>query len=249
MKNRTIVITGDDLSIEDVYSLANESDVSVVISETALRNVGNARDFLDTECASKVIYGVNTGFGPMASHIIGRDEGRQLQENLIRGHAMGMGNPLPAEYVLAAMVVRLNTLAKGCSGVSPELVERLAFFINKRIVPVVPEHGAVGTSGDLVQLAHIALALIGGGEVFYQGRRERTEEVMKRLEVPPYILQVKEGLSLINGTSMMSGIAAILCVEAKRLIGLSVRAGAFSLESVGAFTDGISECLSPAASP
>ena len=154
-----------------------------------------------------------------------------------------MGEPLEEKYVLAAMVVRLNTLAKGYSGVSRELMQQLETFINKRIIPVVPEHGAVGTSGDLVQLAHIALALIGEGDVFYKGKRERTTTVLKRLGISRYALKPKEGLSLINGTSMMSGIASLICVEARRLLSISIRNGAFSLELVGGFSDSISKEL------
>jgi histidine ammonia-lyase len=243
MKAKKLVLTGDGLTLTDIYSVAYDSEVLVTVPEAALANIDEVKKFLDRESGAKVIYGVNTGFGPMASHIIGRSELKLLQKNLVRGHAVGMGDPIPQEYVLAAMVVRLNTLAKGYSGVSRELVKRLELFVNKRIIPVVPEHGAVGTSGDLVQLAHVALALIGQGDVFHKGKRERTRDVLRRLKIPPYALQAKEGLSLINGTSMMAGIAALACVEARRLVSLSIQNGAFCLESVGAFSDSISKEL------
>ena len=240
---KIVVLNGKDLTIEDVYAVAYDANVSVDVAPAAMKEVVRAQKFLEQEFDKKIIYGVNTGFGPMASHIVGNHELLALQENLIRGHAMGMGNPLPEAYALAAMVVRLNTLAKGHSGVSPQLIEQLKLFINRRIVPVIPEHGAVGTSGDLVQLAHIALALIGGGEVFYEGKRQSTAALLKRLRIAPYALRPKEGLSLINGTSMMAAIGSLMCVEARRLLSISIKTGALSLESVNAFTDSFSKDL------
>src|SRR5882724_8655047 len=218
----TIVLDGSRLSVEEVNILACNPKATVKIAVSALAGVKKAQAFLEGELNKKIIYGVNTGFGPMASHIIGRHQVTMLQENLIHSHAVGMGNPLPERYVLAAMVVRLNALVKGYSGVSPDLIKQLQAFINKRIIPVIPEHGAVGTSGDLVQLAHIALALIGEGEVFYKGKRQEARQVLRRLHIPPYKVRPKEGLALINGTSMMTGIAALLAVWAERLVGIAI---------------------------
>lgn len=242
IKPKTVTLTGNDLHIGDIYDIVHSSS-SVEVAKQSLEWVRKTRDFLEQEFNKKIIYGVNTGFGPMASHIIGRSELAALQENLIHGHAMGMGEPLPDSYVLAAMVVRLNTLVKGYSGVSPELLKQLQVFINKRIIPIVPEHGAVGTSGDLVQLAHIALALIGEGEASYRGKRERVPNILRKLKIKPYKLKPKEGLALINGTSMMAAIASLECIEARRLVSVAVRNGAFALESVGAFDDSIAEKL------
>lgn len=203
----------------------------------------SAKDLLDTSLTSRIIYGVNTGFGPMASHIVGRNDLILLQRNLIRSHAAGMGTPVDTSAVLAAMIIRLNTLAKGHSGASMDVVEQLTQFINHRIIPVVPEHGAVGTSGDLVQLAHIALALIGEGEVFFKGTRMPTAKAMKRVKLAPLVLGPKEGLTLINGTSGMTGIATHLCHHAERIISLALRSGAWSLDLVDGFDDSISERL------
>jgi histidine ammonia-lyase len=240
---KTIVLTGSNLSLEDIYAIAHDRTARVKIDPKAIKRVEQAEHFLETAMRKKVIYGVNTGFGPMASHIIGRDELIALQKNLIHGHAVGMGDPLPQEYVIAAMVVRLNTLLKGYSGISAGPLRRLERFINEGIVPVVPEHGAVGTSGDLVQLAHIGLAIIGEGEVFYEGKRQSTAAVLKKHGIPEYALKEKEGLSLINGTSMMTGISALLCIEAERLVSIAIRNAACALESVNSFTDSISETL------
>ncbi len=240
---KTVLLNGNGLSIEEIYAIAHDPAVKVRIDPKAIARVQRTEKFLASAARKKIIYGVNTGFGPMASHIIGRNEVIALQTNLIRGHAMGMGNPLPQEYVIAAMTVRLNTLLKGYSGISIDPLKRLERFINERIIPVVPDHGAVGTSGDLVQLAHIALAVIGEGEVFYKGKRQATSAVLKRLAIGPYTLKPKEGLSLINGTSMMAAIAALLCIESERLISIEIRNSACALESVHSFTDGFSARL------
>lgn len=162
------ILNGYSLRLEDVYAIVKNPKAEVEIEKKQLQEVKSAQQFLYGAMRKKVIYGVNTGFGPMASHITNGKQGVTLQENLIRSHAVGMGDPIRKEYVLAAMVVRLNTLLKGFSGVSAKLIFHLQTFINRRIIPIIPEHGAVGTSGDLVQLAHIALALMGEGEVMFR---------------------------------------------------------------------------------
>src|SRR3989344_5369443 len=166
---RELVLSGNDLKIEDIASFIADPSAVVSISPEARERVRKSKAFLDGELNGKIIYGINTGFGPMASHVINPEHLVELQYNLVRSHATGMGAPISEAFVLATMLVRLNTLARGYSGVSEALLDHLALFINKRIIPIVPEHGAVGTSGDLVQLAHIGLALIGEGEVTYQG--------------------------------------------------------------------------------
>jgi len=243
MKPEKIAITGADLKISDIVGLIRDENAKIEISQSAKNRIVKSYDFLNQEIANKIVYGANTGFGPMASHSLAKGQLLELQFNLIRSHAVGMGNPLPIPYILAAMVVRLNTLAKGYSGVSSELLDLLAAFINMRIIPVVPEHGAVGTSGDLVQLAHIALALIGEGRVVFQGIEMSTAEALQKTNLKAHKLQPKEGLALINGTSFMSGIGAVICDQASRLLNLAQRTGALALELVQAFDDGISEKL------
>ncbi len=240
MKQHNFVLDGSSLTLQAVQDFIEVPTRATSCSTESHKAVRRAHDFLRTEMNKKILYGVNTGFGPMASHIIAGKEMQSLQFNLVRSHAMGIGEPIHPDFVLASMLVRLNTLAKGYSGVSPELIERLELFINQRILPVVPEHGAVGTSGDLVQLAHIALALIGEGEVLHKGMRQSTADVLKKLGIPlSYKLQPKEGLSLINGTSVMTGIAALVAGRASRLLSLAVRSGALALELVRAFDDSI----------
>lgn len=241
---KTIILSGTNLTINKVDEILNDPTRVIQIAPDARQNVDDTKQFIDEQADGKIIYGINTGFGPMASHIISDHQQLELQHNLIRSHAVGAGDPIKSHHVLAAMIVRLNTLLQGHSGVSVGLIERLQAFINFRIIPIVPEHGAVGTSGDLVQLAHIALALIGEGEVLYNGEQRSTKDVLAQLNMPPvYQLQPKEGLALINGTAVMTGIAASLCVDAKRLLDQAVKNGAFSLELVHAYDDGISEQL------
>ncbi len=237
----SIMLTGDNLTIAQVSALIHNQEVKVVFDERVKSTVTQSRTFLDKHLESKVIYGVNTGFGPMASHLIGKGNLVELQYNLINSHAVGMGQPVPHSFVLAAMLVRLNTLAKGGSGVSFALLEQLRSAINHRIIPVVPEHGAVGTSGDLVQLAHIALGLIGKGRVWFQHKHMAAQQALSLAHMTPYSLKPKEGLSLINGTSFMSGIAALMCSDVDRLLSLATRTGAWALELIGGFEDGIAQ--------
>lgn len=238
----SIPLTGNNLTIDQVSSLAQNDEVEVIFESNVHSNVSHTRAFLDEHLNSKVIYGVNTGFGPMASHLISKEKLMDLQLNLIHSHAVGMGQSIPHQYVLAAMLVRLNTLSIGRSGVSVELIEHLRAAINQRIIPVVPEHGAVGTSGDLVQLAHIALGLLGEGQVWFQREYISAQQAWNRIGMRPYTtLQPKEGLSLINGTSFMSGIAALMCSDVERLLSLTTRTGAWALELVSGFDDGIAQ--------
>jgi histidine ammonia-lyase len=236
-------LDGSNLSPEDVHAFVVNPKARVSIARGALAKVKKTHAFLLSAAENKVTYGVNTGLGPMASHIIGRGQLRELQYNLVRSHASGVGEPLPERFVLAAMLDRLNTLAKGYSGVSPEVISQLEFFINNRITSIVPEHGAVGTSGDLVQLAHIALSLIGEGECLYNGKRQLVSSVLSKLRRKPLVLGPKEGLALMNGTSVMTGIAALLVVDARRTIEIALRSGALALELVHAFPDAFDETL------
>lgn len=236
-----IALSGNLLTIDHVVQLVQDETTQILFEECVNPKASQARLFVDEHQGKTIVYGLNTGFGPMASHLVGKEQLADLQRNLIRSHSVGMGQPVPLQYVLAAMLVRLNTLCMGRSGVSVELLERLRLAINHRIVPVVPEHGAVGTSGDLVQLAHIALGLIGEGQVWFRGERTGAKDAWIHLGISPYVLKPKEGLSLINGTSFMSGIAALMCYEVDQLLSLAVSTGAWALELVEGFEDGIAE--------
>ncbi len=234
---RVVTLDGSTLTLPDVWAFVSNQKATVRLAPKALAAMQKTRARVLSQMTKRPIYGVNTGFGPMVNRIINEEHFTDLQYNLVRGHAVGMGSPIDPSYVLAAMLVRLNTIMRGASGTSSALAESFTRLINARIVPIVPEHGAVGTSGDLVQLAHIALALIGEGDVLYCGKRTSAAHALRSAGITPYVLEPKEGLSLINGTSMMSGISALLIRDAERAITIAVRTGVCALELVRGFSD------------
>jgi histidine ammonia-lyase len=240
---KALAISGQGLCIDDVVTLVTDSNRRVAVSDKSLAAIAEGHSILQEVIPCEIVYGVNTGFGPMASCVLPHAQLVELQYNLVRSHAVGVGDPIESRFVLAAMLVRLNTLAQGASGVSVDLAKALEDLINHRVIPIVPEHGAVGTSGDLVQLAHVALALIGEGNVSFNRREVSAKAALEATGLKPYQLGPKEGLSLINGTSMMTAIAALVCAEARQLVELATLLGALGLEIVRAFDDGISHEL------
>lgn len=231
-------ITGE-LGIKDFYSVIFEEE-PISINTSVLDVVQESFDFLKEFSKNKIIYGVNTGFGPMAQYKIEDSETIQLQYNLIRSHASGTGNPISPKYVKAAMLARLNTLALGNSGVHRSVIEVMALLINKNVTPLIYEHGGVGASGDLVQLAHLALVLIGEGEVFYNGVRRPTEEVFELELIKPINVALREGLALINGTSVMTGIGIVNTIYARRLLEWMIACSSAINEIVQAYDDHLS---------
>lgn len=205
--------------------------------------VENSFNFLKSFAENKVIYGVNTGFGPMAQYRIADEERIQLQYNLIRSHASGVGNEIPPLYVKAAMLARLNTLSLGYSGVHWSVIDLMVKLINLNITPVIYEHGGVGASGDLVQLAHLALVLIGEGEVHYKGKKQQTAEVFRLEKLNPINIQLREGLALMNGTSVMTGIGIVNTILSRNLLDWSTRASTAINEIVNAYDDHLSFAL------
>ncbi len=200
-------------------------------------------DFLKEFSSDKVIYGINTGFGPMAQYRIDNTDLKQLQYNLIRSHAAGSGQILDNMYVRATMLARLNTLLLGYSGVHVEVVEQLAAFLNHEIYPIIPEHGGVGASGDLVQLAHLALGLIGEGECMFNGTRQLTADVLTQTGLKPIGIHIREGLALINGTSTMTGIGLVNLLNSRKLYAWAVYASSMINQLVESYDDHISEPL------
>lgn len=215
----------------------------IELSEEILEKIEACYSFLKEFSAEKVIYGINTGFGPMAQYRIEDASLKALQYNIIRSHATGAGNPLPEIYVRAAMLARLGTFLQARSGVHPELVVLLTEFINRGIYPYIPEHGSVGASGDLVQLAHIALCLIGEGEVFYRGRLRPAAEVLKENGLHPFEMRIREGLSVTNGTSVMTGIGWVNLIYARKLMGWGIVASCLMNEIAASYDDLMSEEL------
>jgi len=218
----------------------------VEVSAEDMQTVAGSYEFLERFAAKKLIYGINTGFGPMAQYRIDEASMRQLQINLIRSHCTGVGQILSAEETKAVMLTRLNTFLQGYSGVHTDTIELLQVLINNNITPVIYEHGSVGASGDLVQLAHLALCLVGEGEVMVDGGRRKTEDVFGQMGIKPLRIHLREGLALTNGTSVMTAIGLINVLRAKRLIELSVTLSSMINEVVGAFDDHFSEELNMA---
>lgn len=208
--------------------------------------VEKSYSFLNEFSKDKVIYGINTGFGPMAQYRISDESLHALQYNIIRSHATGAGKPLDPVYVKASMIARLNTFLQGKSGVHTEVVQILSAFINKGIYPYIPEHGSVGASGDLVQLAHIALCLIGEGEVFYQGKLRDTASVLSETGLSPLNIYLREGLSITNGTSVMTGIGFVNMIYAGRILHWSILASVMVNEIVSSYDDFMSPRLNEA---
>ncbi len=213
---------------------------SVQLHKDIIERVQNSFDFLKEFSENKTIYGVNTGFGPMAQYKIRDEERIQLQYNLIRSHASGTGNVIAPQYVRASMLARLNTLSLGNSGVHPSVIKLMTELLNKNIIPLIYEHGGVGASGDLVQLAHLALVLIGEGEVFYKGERKNTEEVFKLENLQPIKVELREGLALMNGTSVMTGIGVINVLYTKNILDWMIKASSAINEIVKAYDDHLS---------
>ncbi len=199
--------------------------------------------FLKKFSFDKIIYGINTGFGPMAQYRIDDKDLRSLQYNIIRSHSSGAGSALPEIYVRAAMLCRFQTFIKGKSGVHIDTITLLQSFINKGIYPYIPEHGGVGASGDLVQLAHLALTLIGEGEVFYKGEKRPTAEVLKIENLQALQPFIREGLALTNGTSVMTGIGLVNLIYAKKIISYAIIASVMMNEIAASYDDFMSETL------
>jgi len=235
-------ILNQTLKIDDVENILF-GNKPIAITQDIENQIKNCFDFLKQFASDKIIYGINTGFGPMAQYRIDDKSLIELQYNIIRSHSSGAGNPLPNLYVKAAMLARLCTFMQAKSGVHPDLAYLLIEFINRNICPLVPEHGSVGASGDLVQLAHIALALIGEGEVHYKGEWRNTKDVLPAENLKPFDIHLREGLAITNGTSVMTGMGLVNLLYSKRLLNWSVVASVMMNEIASSYDDFMSEAL------
>ena len=237
-----MIIVAKVLHIEEVEKILLENE-NISLSVETETQIKHCFDFLNQFASGKIIYGINTGFGPMAQYRIDDKSLTDLQYNIIRSHSTGAGNPLPDLYVKASMLARLGTFVQAKSGVHPDLVNLLVEFINRGIFPLIPEHGGVGASGDLVQLAHIALALIGEGEVHYKGKWKNTKEVLEEEKLKPFAVHIREGLAITNGTSVMTGIGLVNLIYARRLLDWSIAASVMMNEIASSYDDLMSEAL------
>ncbi len=239
------MLAENKITLASLYKILFEEE-PLTLSDQCMQKLEESFHFLKTFSNDKIIYGINTGFGPMAQYRIEDESLSQLQYNIIRSHATGAGQPLPELYVKAAMIARLYTFLQGKSGVHKELALLITEFINRGITPYVPEHGSVGASGDLVQLAHIALTLIGEGEVFYQGKKRDTASVLAENGLQPFKMHIREGLSVTNGTSVMTGIGIVNLIYARQLMHWAVGASVMMNEIAASYDDFMSEPLNEA---
>lgn len=224
------------MQIKEIDDILFENKKMVIDGDTQ-RRVEASYHFLETFSKDKVIYGINTGFGPMAQYRVSEEDLQSLQYNIIRSHSTGAGEPFGEMYVKAAMVSRYLTFARGKSGVHLDALQLLVDFINNDIYPFIPQHGSVGASGDLVQLAHLALTLIGEGKVFYHNELRPTKEVMDEVGLKPIQPYIREGLALTNGTAMMTGVGIVNLHYAKKLLHLATVASVMINEIVASYDD------------
>jgi len=225
-------LNGEQISLVQLAAVASGGE-AVHITDLARPRILASRKLIEQIIErDAVVYGVNTGFGKLADVRIGRHELRQLQLNLVRSHACGIGNRLSEPEVRAMMLLRANVLALGLSGVRCEVIELLCEMLNRRIYPVVPEKGSVGASGDLAPLSHLALSLVGEGEALFEGRRMSSAEALRRARLTPLELEAKEGLALLNGTQAMHAVGGLALLRGQRLARVADVAGAMSLEAL-----------------
>ncbi len=240
----TLELHGDRLTLEDVERVALGPSVEVRLGASAAKAMAASRAVVETAVAEgRVVYGLTTGFGALAEVVVPPARITELQENLIRSHAAGVGEPLPEADVRAIMLLRANVLALGYSGIRVEVVERILDLLNHRIHPVVPARGSVGASGDLAPLSHIALALMGEGDVQVDGRRDDAAAALRAAGLEPVRLEAKEGLALNNGTQAMTGVGVLALLAAERAAETAEVTGAMSLEALRGTPDAFDEAL------
>lgn len=237
----TLQLTGETLTIVDIKKFLRD-EANIEVTTAAYERVKQSRAIVEDIITNKeTIYGITTGFGLFSDVRIDEGEYEQLQVNLIRSHACGIGKPFSEEVALIMMVLRLNTLLKGHSGATVDLVEQLVFYINNRIIPVIPQQGSLGASGDLAPLSHLALALIGEGSVYFNGEEVDSRYVLNKFERQPLQLQAKEGLALINGTQAMTAQGVISYIEAESLAYQSEWIAAFTHQALNGIVDAYNE--------
>ena len=236
-----VVLTGNSLTLKEVKKVLFDME-DVQASEESLAEVRKSHAAVERIVnEERVIYGINTGFGKFSDVLINQEDVNDLQLNLIRSHACGVGEPFPELVSRAMVLLRANALLKGFSGARPELIERLLDFVNKRIHPVIPQQGSLGASGDLAPLSHLALVLVGEGEVFYKGERRPALEALTAEGLAPLTLEAKEGLALINGTQAMTAMGVVAYLEAEKLSFQSELIAAITMEGLNGIIDAFDE--------
>ncbi|MHC5001959.1 MAG: histidine ammonia-lyase [Planctomycetota bacterium] len=231
MRGDAVTLDGGPLTIDDVAAVARDGR-SVALGPNAAGRIRAAREALEhADAGDPAIYGVNTGFGSLARVRIPPHQVRDVQRNLVRSHAAGVGDPLPDEAVRAMLLVLAGSLSRGRSGVRLELVEQVLALLNRGVTPVVPSRGSVGASGDLAPLAHCALVLIGEGEARVDGAVMTGAEALRRAQISPFTLGAKEGLALINGTHLMGALGCLALADVDRLLEAALDAAAMAVDA------------------
>jgi histidine ammonia-lyase len=236
-----VELNGNLLTLKTVKEILTKK-LAVKASKESLAIAQKSRDAVDKIVADKkVVYGINTGFGKFSDVPIDQNDVRELQINLIRSHACGVGEPFPKIVSKVMLLLRANALLKGYSGIRPLVIERLLEFFNKDIIPVIPQQGSLGASGDLAPLSHLVLPLVGEGEVFYRGKRLSAGEVLFLEGITPLTLEAKEGLALINGTQAMTAMGVVGYLEAENLAYQSELIASMTMEGLKGITDAFAE--------
>lgn len=227
-----LALTGCSLTIAELVEAARNPTTEITLAPEAIPGIQRAANAVaEFVNEGRIAYGITTGFGAFKDRLIPPEDVEKLQENIILSHAVGTGPELPAEIVRAMMIIRANTLSKGHSGIRLDTLRLLLSLLNKNILPVIPSKGSLGASGDLAPLAHMALPLIGQGEVRYQGKVRPSAEVLQETGLKPVRLGAKEGLALTNGTTLMTAIGALQVYDAELILNSANCAAALSLEA------------------
>lgn len=238
---KKVIINGSGLTVFDVVAVAREFATVEVSAESRMK-MQKSREYVEALIQKEEpVYGINTGFGDFSKIRIAEEELEELQKNLIISHAVGVGEPYAIEIVRAMMLLRVNALSSGFSGIRPEVVETLVKMLNKKVHPVIPQQGSLGASGDLIPLAHMALPIIGRGEAYYEGEILSGQEAMKRAGIPVCTLAAKEGLALINGTQAMAAVGSLAYYDALMLSKIADITGALTIEALSGLLEAFDE--------
>ncbi len=227
-----IYLDGESLTLADVLRVSRQYE-PVELHSSAIKKIDASRAYVEKILTEKrIVYGITTGVGELANTLISPDDAVMLQKNLIRSHAVGVGDPFDEDVVRGIILLRANALAKGYSGIRVELVQCLLDLLNKKVYPYIPSQGSVGASGDLAPLAHLALALVGEGECIKDGSRFPARKILKEVGIDPLELQAKEGLALINGTQIMASLGCLIVHESETLLKHAQIIAAMSMEAL-----------------
>lgn len=234
-----ITLTGKDLTLEQIAAICRDH-AEVELAEEAKQNILASRKVVDDLVAEeKVVYGITTGFGKFSDVVISQDQCKELQKNLIITHAVGAGNPFPEDVARGIMLLRVNNLVKGFSGIRLETVETMVNMLNKGVTAFIPEKGSLGASGDLAPLSHMVLPMLGLGMAYYEGELLPGAEAMKRAGIPTIELSAKEGLALNNGTQAMTSAGSLALYDALNLLKVADIADALCFEAQNGVVDAL----------